>query len=125
MEKYFDSYENLDNDGKRILLDTIHCMINNTVFQQHFRHYPETYCNILSVTITNIQDSIDVLNLLRLSSNFFKSTAVNSNFLSYFLKSLFTPLVTTSAKFLHETDIFTESSFILQRVSVINFVLYL
>lgn len=122
--KYFDSYESAGNGGKRILVDTTNSIISNPVFQQYFRHHPETYCDIISVSLNNMHDSVDVLSLLKLSSSFFKRTAVDSDFRSYFMKTLFTPLVTSTVRFIHDSDIFTESSYVLERVCVINCIWY-
>lgn len=93
-------------------------ILKNSIFQQYFCHHPETYCDIIATNLIRKQDSKNVLNLLKLSNGFFKRIVLQNDFRSYFMKTVFGPLVTTSATFAKDTDIFMESAYLLQNVSV-------
>lgn len=118
--KRFADYKNIDADAQKILVETVHCIINSPVFQQYLRHHPEISCKIISKCLVNLEDLNDIVPLLESSIVLFKYTTADKELCSHFLKTLFVPLLKTTLKFDDSFKIFMKVSQIAQKCLVIK-----
>lgn len=106
----------MSQNEKTSLVDALCCVIMHPIFRQYFHQNLQAYCKIISVSTSHVQDSADVLRLLKANSVLIKYATVDDDFSLYFMKTMFIPLVKIAAKFEHESDVFEEVLSSVQKV---------
>lgn len=83
-------------------------------------HHSRVYCQVVSSCIVKLQNPSEVLQLLKPSSDFLKYATANEDFLLYFLKTLFVPLVATAERFKDDSAVFQAISQVLEKVNIVD-----